>query len=124
MARSGDRAADERSRDERHERRQADRGLDLFVSSAAWSPGHHGPDGEWERISATSGVAVVVCNRTGRDLFMDCTPAESVVCIEGLRVITMTSDEPCVFVVELDRAGPVPTARLVQRVLLHDAISR
>jgi 5-aminopentanamidase len=31
-------------------------GAELLVSSAAWAPGFHGPDGEWERCPATQGA--------------------------------------------------------------------
>ncbi|MCA0302793.1 MAG: carbon-nitrogen hydrolase family protein [Proteobacteria bacterium] len=57
-------------------------GIDLLVSGAAWAPGHHGPDGEWERASADTGRPVVVCNRTGPDS-MDFTGARSVVAAGG-----------------------------------------
>ena len=57
-------------------------GIDLLVSAAAWAPGHHGPDGEWERTSADTGRPVVVCNRTGIDS-MDFTGARSVVAAGG-----------------------------------------
>ena len=39
--------------------------IDLLVSSAAWAPGEHGPNGEWERASLVTGRPVLVCNRTG-----------------------------------------------------------
>ncbi len=41
--------------------------VDLLVSSAAWAPGQHGPNGEGERASLETGRPVLVCNRTGVD---------------------------------------------------------
>jgi hypothetical protein len=39
----------------------------LLVSAAAWAPGHHGPNGEWERCTHDTGLPLIVCNRTGPD---------------------------------------------------------
>ena len=46
-------------------------GARLLVSAAAWAPGLHGPNGEWERATLDTGLALVVCNRTGPDLVLD-----------------------------------------------------
>ena len=57
-------------------------GIDLLVSSAAWAPGEHGPNGEWERASLETGRPVLVCNRTGMDT-LDFGEAQSVVAVGG-----------------------------------------
>lgn len=36
---------------------------DIVLSPAAWSPGLHGPEGEWERLSDELSVPVLVSNR-------------------------------------------------------------
>jgi predicted amidohydrolase len=76
-------------------------GVDLLVSSAAWAPGHHGPDGEWERASLETGRPVVVCNRTGRDA-MDFTGARSIVAARGEIVFSHSSPGPAVVLVDWD----------------------
>lgn len=81
--------------------RHADQGIDLFVSAAAWTPGFHGPDGEWEAISARTGRPVVVVNRGGIDGHRDFADAVSCVAIGGERVIEVSSVASAVFVVDL-----------------------
>ncbi len=48
-------------------------GAQLLVSSAAWAPGLHGPNGEWERCTSDTGLPLIVCNRTGPDRTLDFT---------------------------------------------------
>src|SRR5262249_23269882 len=57
-------------------------GTDLLISGAAWAPGEHGPNGEWERASLSTGSSVLVCNRTGIDV-LDFRAARSVAAISG-----------------------------------------
>jgi len=78
------------------------RGAQILVSSAAWAPGLHGPDGEWERISELTGLPLFVCNRTGGDTIMNFVSAESVVAHHGRRLLSMTSVESAVFIIEWD----------------------
>lgn len=77
----------------------AAQGVDLLVSSAAWAPGHHGPDGEWERASLETGRPVLVCNRTGMDA-MDFRRAQSVAAIGGRIVSSHSSPESAVILVD------------------------
>ena len=95
-------------------------GAEVFVSAAAWAPGHHGPDGEWEAISARTGCPVVVCNRTGVDTRLDFTGATSVVAIGGKRILELTSPASAVFVVSLRHSGGEWSAELVETVQLAD----
>ncbi len=60
----------------------AAQGVDLLVSSAAWAPGHHGPNGEWERASLETARPVLVCNRSGMDA-MDFRGSQSVAAVDG-----------------------------------------
>ena len=60
----------------------AAQGADLLVSSAAWAPGLHGPNGEWERASLETGRPVLVCNRTGGDV-LDFKEARSLAAVGG-----------------------------------------
>ncbi|MFN4018236.1 MAG: carbon-nitrogen hydrolase family protein [Reyranella sp.] len=77
----------------------AAQGVDLLLSAAAWAPGHHGPDGEWERASAATGRPVLVCNRTGRDV-LDFDAAQSVAATDGGIVFSHASPEPRVVLVD------------------------
>jgi predicted amidohydrolase len=74
-------------------------GVDLLLSAAAWAPGLHGPDGEWERASATTGRPVLVCNRTGRDV-LDFEAARSVAAVDGTLAFSHASPEPGIVLVD------------------------
>ncbi len=74
-------------------------GVDLLLSAAAWAPGLHGPDGEWERASATTGRPVLVCNRTGRDV-LDFEAARSVAAVDGAIAFSHASPEPRIALVD------------------------
>ncbi len=78
------------------------RGAELLVSAAAWTPGFHGPNGEWERCSRDTGLPVLVCNRTGTDRTLDFTGAESVVVKNGRRLLTFSSGTSSVVVFDWD----------------------
>jgi len=77
----------------------AAQGIDLLLSSAAWAPGHHGPDGEWERASATTGRPVLVCNRTGLDV-LNFDAAQSVAAVDGAIAFAHASPEPAIVLVD------------------------
>jgi omega-amidase len=77
-------------------------GARLLVSAAAWAPGLHGPNGEWERATLDTGLALVVCNRTGPDLVLDFTGAESVVALGGRRVLSLSSARSTIFLFDWD----------------------
>ena len=74
-------------------------GVDLLLSSAAWAPGHHGPNGEWERASSTTGRPVLVCNRTGRDV-LDFNDARSIAAVDGTITFFHASPDPHVALVD------------------------
>lgn len=77
----------------------AAQGVDLLVSAAAWAPGHHGPNGEWERASLATGRPVLVCNRTGRDS-LDFRAAQSVAAAEGAMAFSHSSPESAIILVD------------------------
>ena len=77
-------------------------GAELLVSSAAWAPGLHGPDGEWERCTRDTGLPLFVCNRTGPDRTLDFTGAESVIVKDGERLLTFRSERSAMFTIEWD----------------------
>jgi len=77
-------------------------GAQVLISAAAWAPGHHGPNGEWEQCTKDTGLPLFVCNRTGPDLTMDFTNAESVVAHNGVRLLSMRAVRSTIFMVEWD----------------------
>jgi 5-aminopentanamidase len=77
-------------------------GAQLLVSSAAWAPGQHGPNGEWERCTRDTGLPLIVCNRTGPDRTLDFSQAESVVAKDGRRLLSLSSTRSAVFAIEWD----------------------
>jgi predicted amidohydrolase len=77
----------------------AAQGVDLLVSAAAWAPGHHGPNGEWERASLATGRPVLVCNRTGHDS-LDFGAAQSVAAAEGSVAFSHSSLESAIILVD------------------------
>jgi 5-aminopentanamidase len=77
-------------------------GAQLLVSSAAWAPGLHGPNGEWERCTRDTGLPLIVCNRTGPDKTLDFRQAESVVVKDGRRLLSLSSARSAVFAIEWD----------------------
>jgi predicted amidohydrolase len=77
-------------------------GAQLLVSSAAWAPGLHGPNGEWERCTRDTGLPLLVCNRTGPDKTLDFRQAESVVAKDGKRLLSLSSARSAIFVIEWD----------------------
>ncbi|MEO8326869.1 MAG: hypothetical protein ABI618_13525 [Nitrospirota bacterium] len=72
----------------------------MLISSAAWAPGFHGPNGEWERCTQDTGLAVLVCNRTGPDRTLDFTAAESIVAQNGERLLTLSSNPSTAFIID------------------------
>src|SRR5262249_50788314 len=61
-------------------------GVDIVARSHSplgpWSPGAH--------AALDTGLALIVCNRTGRDLIMDFTWAESIVALGGRRLLSLS----------------------------------
>lgn len=74
-------------------------GAQLLVSAAAWAPGLHGPNGEWERCTQETRVPLLVCNRTGVDRTLDFTRAESVVVKDGKRLLSFSSERSAIVVI-------------------------
>ena len=75
-------------------------GAQLLVSSAAWAPGLHGPDGEWERCTRDTGLPLLVCNRTGPDQTLNFTEAESVIVKDGQRLLSLRTERSAIFTIE------------------------
>lgn len=78
----------------------ARQGARALVSSAAWRPGLHGPNGEWEAVSEATSLPIFVCNRTGQERQIDFTIAQSIVASGGKRVISFTAPRNAIFVID------------------------
>ncbi len=90
-------------------------GARLLVSAAAWAPGLHGPNGEWEQCTRDTGLPLLVCNRTGRDRILDFRAGASVVVKDGVRLLELQAPDSTVFVLDwdLDAHRPAGAARAI-----------
>ncbi len=93
-------------------------GARMLVSAAAWAPGFHGPNGEWERCTRDTGLPLFVCNRTGPDLTMDFTKAESIVAKDGDRRLSMSAARSTIFLIDWDLLRQDLAAPSYQRIEL------
>jgi 5-aminopentanamidase len=93
-------------------------GAQLLVSSAAWAPGQHGPNGEWERCTRDTGLPLIVCNRTGQDRTLDFSQAESVVAKDGRRLLSLSSTRSAVFTIEWDLHAQTLATKEYQTIYL------
>ena len=75
-------------------------GAEVLFSPAAWCPGPNGPNGEWERRSAETGLPLFVCNRTGADPDIDFSGSSSGVFLRGKRLLSY--DNPAASLLALD----------------------
>ena len=80
-------------------------GARMLVSSAAWAPGFHGPNGEWERCTLDTGLPLLVCNRSGADRTLDFAEAQTVVVKDGQRLMSFSSPESSVVIIDWDLAA-------------------
>jgi predicted amidohydrolase len=90
----------------------------LLVSPAAWAPGLHGPDGEWERCSRDTDLPLIVCNRTGPDETLDFSEAESALVARGERILSLRSPRSAVFTVDWDPSAPRTSAPTLETAYL------
>jgi 5-aminopentanamidase len=94
-------------------------GAQLLVSPAAWPPGEHGPNGEWERSTSDTGLPLFVCNRTGPDAILDFSHGESVLAYGGSRLISAASDTSVVLLFAWDLAGSRPERNTFRKITLE-----
>lgn len=93
-------------------------GAELLVSAAAWAPGLHGPNGEWERCTGDTGLPLLVCNRTGPDKTLDFTGAETVVAKDGKRLLSLSSARSVLFTIDWDVQGRTLASHRYQTIPL------
>lgn len=90
----------------------------VLVSSAAWAPGLHGPNGEWERCTKDTGLPLFVCNRTGQDRTLDFRKAESVVAQGGKRLLSMSCEQSAIFLIDWNLTTETLAGPNARRILL------
>ena len=83
-------------------------GARILVSPAAWGPGLYGPNGEWEHRTLETGLPLIVCNRTGKDSTRSFDSAESLVVINGKKVLRHASPDSVVLTFDWDIKNMVP----------------
>ena len=93
-------------------------GAQLLMSAAAWGPGPHEPNGEWEQCTRETGLPLLVCNRTGTDRTLSFTGAESVVVKDGRRLLSFRSERSAILMVDWDLETQSLATRKHQRVYL------
>ena len=93
-------------------------GAKALVSSAAWAPGLHGPNGEWERCTKDTGLPLFVCNRTGQDRTLDFRKAESVVVQNGTRLLSLSCERSAIFMIDWNLTTGTLVGSNAQRILL------
>ena len=92
------------------------RRANMLVSAAAWAPGLHGPNGEWERCTRDTQLPLLVCNRTGPDRTLNFTQAESVVAQQGHRLLSLRSERPAIFLVDWDLSANTLASSQVRQI--------
>ena len=83
-------------------------GAEVLISLAAWAPGMHGPDGEWEQRSIETGLNLFVCNRTGAEQNLNFYGSSSVVVVNGTRAISYTDEQSAILTIEVDPNNWLP----------------
>lgn len=86
----------------------ARQGASVLISPAAWAPGFHGPDGEWELRSRETGLCLFVCNRTGLEKNLNFSGGSSVVVAAGRRRLEYAHQQPAILSVEVSSRDWAP----------------
>jgi len=95
-------------------------GAQLLVSSAAWGPWPHGPDGAWEQRTLETGLPLFVCNRTGADQTLSFTEAESVVVKDGQRLLAFRAPHSTLLLLDWDLQAQTLVRQARRRIELQE----
>jgi N-carbamoylputrescine amidase len=88
----------------------------VLLSPAAWAPGLHGPDGEWEQRSQETGLSFFVCNRTGKEKELSFNGGSSVVAAGGRRLVNYAKERPAILTIEAEANDWLPLGEQFQVV--------
>jgi len=80
----------------------AEQGAEVLISPAAWGPGMHEPNGEWEQRTQETGLTMIVCNRTGKENKMNFNGSTSAVVVNGERVVIYADESEAILTIEVD----------------------
>jgi N-carbamoylputrescine amidase len=80
----------------------ANQGANVLISPAAWAPGMHEPNGEWEQRSKETGLCMYVCNRTGKEDRLNFEGSASAVIAAGHRTIEYSEKQPAILTIDVD----------------------
>jgi 5-aminopentanamidase len=86
-------------------------GAQLLLSPCAWGPGLYGPEGEWELRSAETGLALIICNRTGSETSLSFSRAESLVIKNGQRLLVHSSERSGLLTFDWDLVAMAPRSK-------------
>lgn len=75
-------------------------GANVLFSPAAWAPGMHEPNGEWEQRSKETGLCLYVCNRTGKEDRMNFEGSASAVIASGRRRVEYSDVQPAILTID------------------------
>lgn len=81
----------------------AQRGSQVLINLAAWAPGEHAPDGEWEQRSRETGLPLLVCNRTGQSATLNFEGSSSVVVADGRRITEYAGIPPAILTMDFNQ---------------------
>lgn len=97
----------------------ADKGARIILDIAAWPPAKEtgNPLPSWERASERTNLPVVVCNQTGAPPWMDMTPGQSAVVVNG-RAKLLYSGEEAVLLFDWDAQSGKVVSEQFEKVLL------
>lgn len=77
-------------------------GARFLLAQTAWPRVEWDVSREWEKCSRTTGLPLIVCNRTGFEGGIDFTQSESIVVTHQKIAYTFTARTPTVFIVDFD----------------------
>lgn len=80
----------------------AAQGANVLFSPAAWAPGMHEPNGEWEQRSLETGLCMYVCNRTGKEDRLNFEGSASAVIAKGRRTFEYSAKQPAILTVDVE----------------------
>lgn len=86
----------------------AKQGARVLISPAAWAPGLHQPNGEWEQRSRETGLCLYVCNRTGPEKNLSFNGSSSVVVAGGRRVIDYSDKQAAILSIAVKSTDWLP----------------
>jgi predicted amidohydrolase len=86
----------------------AKQGANVLFSPAAWGPGLHEPDGEWEQRSKETRLCLYVCNRTGNEDVLNFEGSSSAVVVDGYRRVEYAMKQTAILTIDVEAGSWLP----------------